>query len=121
MERTEAGVVFSVRYVVHPKIVRLHLAGELDVTTAPELSAQIDALLDAGHRRLLVDLAELAFCDSSGLAAFVRGDDRAGSLGGWLRLTGATGRVARVLAISGLDELFRYDQERHDPAPLADR
>ncbi|WP_422769298.1 STAS domain-containing protein [Plantactinospora sp. WMMC1484] len=114
-------MVFTVRHVVHAELVRLHLGGELDITTAPELSAEIDKLLDAGHRRLLVDLAELSFCDSSGLAAFVRGDDQAGSRGGWLRLTGATGRVERVLRISGLDELLRFDRERHDPATVKDR
>ncbi|WP_460916303.1 STAS domain-containing protein [Plantactinospora veratri] len=38
-------------------------------------------MVDDGHRRLLVDLAELTFCDSSGLAAFVRGDDRAAARG----------------------------------------
>ncbi|MEE6307780.1 STAS domain-containing protein [Plantactinospora veratri] len=114
-------MVFSVRHVVHSKLVRLHLGGELDITTAPTLSAEIDELVDDGHRRLLVDLAELTFCDSSGLAAFVRGDDRAAARGGWLRLTGATGRVERVLRISGLDDLLRYDQEQHDPAALRDR
>ncbi|MGX7673357.1 STAS domain-containing protein [Plantactinospora sp. DSM 117369] len=114
-------MVFSVRHLVHPRLVRLHLAGELDVTTAPRLGAEIDQLVDDGHHRLLADLAELTFCDSSGLAAFVRGDDRAGSRGGWLRLTGATGRVERVLRISGLDDLLRYDREQHDPAALGDR
>ncbi|GAA3761470.1 hypothetical protein GCM10022225_53910 [Plantactinospora mayteni] len=112
---------FSVRHVVHSKLVRLHLVGELDVTAAPKLGAEIDRLVDDGQHRLLVDLAELTFCDSSGLAAFVRGDDRAGAVGGWLRLTGATGRVERVLRISGLDDLLRYDREQHDPAALGDR
>ncbi|MBE1490194.1 STAS domain-containing protein [Plantactinospora soyae] len=116
-------MAFSVSCTQHADFVRLHLNGELDIVTVPDLHAALDRLLEDGQRRLLVDLTELTFCDSSGLAAFVRGDDEAGSRGGWLRLTGATGRVDRVLRISGLAELFRYDQEhdRHDPAPLSDR
>ncbi|MFC6016975.1 STAS domain-containing protein [Plantactinospora solaniradicis] len=116
-------MAFSVNCTQHADVVRIHLAGELDIVTVPEFNAALDRLLDEGQRRLLVDLTELTFCDSSGLAAFVRGDDQAVSRGGWLRLTGATGRVDRVLRISGLAELFRYDREhdQHDPAPLSDR
>ncbi|MEV4463545.1 STAS domain-containing protein [Micromonospora echinofusca] len=94
---------------------RLRLAGELDLSTAPELNAAIDQLVDAGERRLLVDLTELAFCDSTGIAAFVRGDNRVAADGGWLRLTGATGRVDRVLQVTGLAEVLRYDPGRADP------
>lgn len=111
----------SVKYVAPAGFVCLYLGGELDITTVPEFAATIDKLVEDGQRRLLVDLTELSFCDSSGLAAFVRGDDLAGSRGGWLRLTGATGRVDRVLRISGLAELLRYDREQYDPATLGDR
>ncbi|MEU4381460.1 STAS domain-containing protein [Micromonospora echinofusca] len=93
----------------------LRLAGELDLSTAPELNAAIDRLIDAGERRLLVDLAELTFCDSTGIAAFVRGDNRVAADGGWLRLAGATGRVDRVLQVTGLAEVLRYDPGRADP------
>lgn len=114
-------MAFAVSCVRHAGFVRVHLAGELDIVTTPELHAVLDRLLEEGQSRQLVDLADLTFCDSSGLAAFVRGDDRAGAQGGWLRLTGATGRVDRVLRISGLAELlqYEYDYDQHDPAPLA--
>ncbi|WP_431976926.1 STAS domain-containing protein [Micromonospora haikouensis] len=84
----------------------LRLAGELDMSTAPELTAVLDRLTEQGERHLLVDLAELTFCDSTGIAAFVRGDNRATARGGWLRVTGATGRVERVLRLTGLAEVL---------------
>lgn len=87
----------------------LRLAGELDMSTAPELNAAIDGLLADGTRQFLVDLTELTFCDSTGIAAFVRGDNRASVEGGWLRVTGAAGRVARVLQVTGLAEVLTYD------------
>ncbi|MCX4390345.1 STAS domain-containing protein [Micromonospora peucetia] len=93
----------------------LRLAGELDLSTAPELNAVIDRLVDGGERRLLVDLAELTFCDSTGIAAFVRGDNRVAADGGWLRVTGAGGRVDRVLQVTGLAEVLRYESDRADP------
>lgn len=94
----------------------LRLAGELDLSTAPQLNAAIDRLADEGQRELLLDLSELTFCDSTGVAAFVRGDNRASAEGGWLRLTGATGRVARVLQMTGLAEVLRYEADLPDPA-----
>ncbi|MFC0004097.1 STAS domain-containing protein [Micromonospora siamensis] len=94
----------------------LRLVGELDMSTAAELNAAIDQLAADGHRHLVVDLSELTFCDSTGIAAFVRGDNQAAAEGGWLRVTGASGRVQRVLVITGLADVLRYDPDTPDPA-----
>ncbi|MBL6278065.1 STAS domain-containing protein [Micromonospora fiedleri] len=94
---------------------RLRLAGELDMSSAPELNEAIDRLAAAGQRRLLIDLTELTFCDSTGIAVFVRGDNRAAEQGGWLRITGATGRVERVLKVTGLADVLGYGSA--DPGP----
>ncbi|MBX7266670.1 STAS domain-containing protein [Micromonospora sp. Llam7] len=96
--------------------VRLRLAGELDMSGAPQLDAAIDGLATAGERRLLVDLTDLTFCDSTGIAALVRGDSLAAGEGGWLRVTGATGRVERVLKLTGLAEVLGYGFDLVDPA-----
>ncbi|GAB3937575.1 STAS domain-containing protein [Micromonospora vulcania] len=94
----------------------LRLAGELDLSTAGELTAAIDRLWADGEHRVLLDLTDLAFCDSTGMAVFVRGDNRASAKGGWLRVTGATGRVERVLRVTGLAEVLRYEPDTVDPA-----
>ncbi|MGK5740812.1 STAS domain-containing protein [Micromonospora sp. URMC 103] len=107
---------FTVTYAERDGGTCLRLAGELDMSSAPQLDAAIDRLTAAGERHLLVDLTELTFCDSTGLAAFVRGDNRAAADGGWLRVTGARGRVARVLRLTGLDEVLTYEPEPVDPA-----
>jgi anti-sigma B factor antagonist len=92
----------------HGDVVVLRLTGELDMASAPELLERVEDALAAGDTRVLVDLTELSFCDSAGLNAFIRGDRRCTGAGGWLRLTGASGHVARVLAISGLTDLLTY-------------
>ncbi|WP_319460950.1 STAS domain-containing protein [Micromonospora sp. RTP1Z1] len=96
--------------------VCLRLAGELDLSTAPQLNAAIDRLAADGERYLLIDLTALTFCDSTGIAAFVRGDNRASADGGWLRVTGAGGRVERVLRLTGLAEVLDYDADTPNPA-----
>lgn len=103
-------LTFTVTHVQHDGLrADLRLTGELDLATAAALGRAIDERLAAGQTRLLVDLAGLTFCDSSGIAVFVRGDNDCAAAGGWLRLTGAAGRVARVLRMTGLAEVLRYD------------
>ncbi|MFF5181406.1 STAS domain-containing protein [Micromonospora sp. NPDC000316] len=96
--------------------VCLRLAGELDMSTAGELTAAIDRLTAAGERRMLLDLSDLTFCDSTGMAVFVRGDNRVAADGGWLRLVGASGRVDRVLRVTGLADVLQYQPDSIDPA-----
>ncbi|WP_433528702.1 STAS domain-containing protein [Micromonospora sp. CA-263727] len=112
-------MTFTVTYVERDGgPTRLCLVGELDVSSAPQLNAVIDRLAAAGERRLLVDLTDLTFCDSTGIAVFVRGDNRAAAEGGWLRVTGASGRVERVLKVTGLADVLGYAAD--DP-PVTDR
>lgn len=84
----------------------LVLGGELDLATAAEFEANIDHLLAGGHNRILVDVHALAFCDSIGLSAMVRGSKRCRAGGGWLRIVRPHGQVAHVLQISGLVEFL---------------
>ncbi|GIJ76796.1 anti-anti-sigma factor [Micromonospora phaseoli] len=111
-------MTFTVTYADHGGVgpARLRLAGELDMGSAPQLNAVIDRLAEDGERRLLIDLTDLTFCDSTGIAVFVRGDNRAAAEGGWLRVTGATGRVERVLQLTGLAEVLGYGSGGMDPA-----
>ncbi|MGA3524872.1 STAS domain-containing protein [Melissospora conviva] len=97
-------------------VAHLRLAGELDISSTPQLGEAISRLLGDGHHRLLVDLSDLTFCDSTGMSAFVRGDNEAAAAGGWLRLTGASGRVARLLRLSGLADVLGHRQDTHEPS-----
>jgi anti-anti-sigma factor len=92
-------------------ILVLRVAGELDMSSAPDLLHHVDDALEAGDARVLVDLSGLSFCDSAGLNAFIRGDRRCVRAGGWLRLTAARGHVARVLDVSGVGEVLAYRPE----------
>lgn len=55
--------------------VIVEVRGEIDLATAPELMRGVEAGLDAGPvgvRRLVIDLSDVGFLDSSGLNALVR-------------------------------------------------
>jgi anti-sigma B factor antagonist len=85
----------------------LDVAGELDLATAVELCARVDAARGAGQRRLLVDLTQLEFCDSSGLRAlFGAAEEVLASAGRVVLVPPADGAVARLFALIGADELL---------------
>lgn len=105
-DRAGDVVSFSLHAVPDTDVVVLRLAGELDLAGAPALSDHVDHLLDGGRHRILVDLSELEFCDSTGLGALVRGHNRCAADGGWLRLTAPSPQMTRLLALTGLGEVL---------------
>src|SRR3954452_15793629 len=53
--------------------VRLSLAGELDLVTRDDVRDRVQETLDAtSPRHLIIDMAGVTFCDSSGLSALVQ-------------------------------------------------
>jgi anti-sigma B factor antagonist len=83
------------------------LSGELDLACAPDLRERLLDILDRGRpSRLILDLSELAFIDSSGTAVLVNTDRRARLIGCTLALVTLQAPVARVLQVSGLDRYF---------------
>jgi anti-anti-sigma factor len=84
----------------------VHLSGELDMESTPHLTGAVEGQLELGRSRITVDLSSLTFCDSRGLAAILDAAARCQNAGGSLLLSGAAGTVARVLEITGVDELL---------------
>ncbi|WP_405713729.1 STAS domain-containing protein [Streptomyces xanthophaeus] len=85
--------------------VVLELAGELDHDTAQPLRDALDAAVTPGGR-LLVDLTDLGFCDSTGLNVLLHSRLTAQEAGAGLELVGLRGPVARMFRITGADGVF---------------
>ncbi|WP_309238517.1 STAS domain-containing protein [Actinoplanes aureus] len=84
----------------------LHLRGELDADTAPQLQATLSQLLERPVPRIVVDLTALKFCDSVGLSALITSRQVILARGGWLRLAGANPFLAALLDTVGLSTYF---------------
>ena len=82
--------------------VTVRVAGEVDLDTASQLAARLDAC----HGRVVVDLASVAFIDSSGLGTLVRARNRLTSEGGFLFVQEPSESVRRVFELTGLTELL---------------
>ena len=83
----------------------LSAAGELDVNTAPELREQLAQLVNDGAR-IVVDLADVSFVDSTALSVLVSALKRLRQADGDLALASPTPSVRRVFEITGLTRLF---------------
>jgi anti-sigma B factor antagonist len=82
---------------------RVSVVGELDIATVPRLEEQAQTLLGEGAQRLIVDLGELSFIDSSGLSLFIALAKRAAQEQWTLSLTRPPEPVFSVFRITGTD------------------
>jgi anti-sigma B factor antagonist len=75
-------------------------------------SDTVRQLVADGHKRLLLNLADLAYIDSSGLGEMVASLTVAAKQGGSLKLLGPSPRVSALLQITRVDKLFEiFDNE----------
>lgn len=79
----------------------LSVRGELDIATARLLDRRLSTLLGA-HRQVVLDLAELSFIDSTGLAVLVRAAQAAERDGGGFSVRAVSASAQRVLELSGV-------------------
>ena len=84
----------------------IHLLGELDMSTAPQLREELLRLASDGATMVTVDLSELAFVDSTGLSVLITALKRIRQQGGEMALRSPTPATRRVLEITGLTEVF---------------
>jgi anti-sigma B factor antagonist len=84
----------------------VHLLGELDMSTAPQLRDELLRLVSGGATMVTVDLSELAFVDSTGLSVLITGLKRLRQQGGEMALRSPKPGTRRVLEITGLTEVF---------------
>jgi anti-sigma B factor antagonist len=82
------------------------VGGEVDVYSAPGLDDQLTGLIDAGHSRIVVDLSDVEFLDSTGLGVIVKALKRIREHEGSLDLVVSDERIFKVFRITGLDAVI---------------
>jgi anti-anti-sigma factor len=93
------------------------LSGELDLSGAPSLEEEIERLAsDDAVRRVVLDLRELAFMDSSGLRTVALAERRLGGAGRALVLVRGRDAVQRVFAITRMDEHLTFVDDPDEAA-----
>jgi hypothetical protein len=119
-----------------PGVSIMQLQGILDGSTYQDFIAEAEKLYDAGARDLIVDMSELTFLSSAGLAALhriarvYRGEDRSTLEEGWgalrvmgndrdsgfqrhIKLLNPNGKILEVLETVGFTNFFEIYTEIH--------
>jgi anti-anti-sigma factor len=81
--------------------VVVRLAGELDLYNAEEVRAALTQAIESGPRRVVVDMAEVEFVDSTALGVLIEARSKLGREG--LALAAPQLDTRRTRQVSGLD------------------
>lgn len=88
--------------------------GDLDLHTADALGDRLVALIDRGVSSLVVDLSAVAFVDSQGIGALLRGTRRFEPGDGRMRLVVPGREVRRIFEFTSLDRIFPLHGTREE-------
>ena len=85
----------------------VRLVGELDHRVAAAVRSELDALImDARVRRLVFDLGELEFMDSSGIGLIIRRYKLMARRGGSVAVICPDGKIDRIFQMAGLYQII---------------
>jgi anti-sigma B factor antagonist len=95
-------------------VIVLDLKGKITLGQGDELlKDKVNSLVNQGHRKILLNLADVPYVDSAGLGEIVRTYTTVSRQGGSLKLLNLTKRITDLLAITKLLTVFEtFDAER---------
>ena len=94
-------------------VVVLDLKGTVTLGAGDELlKDKVNSLVNQGHRKIVLNLADVPYVDSAGLGEIVRTYTTVSKNGGSLKLLNLTKRITDLLAITKLLTVFEtFDVE----------
>ena len=95
-------------------VVVLDLKGKITLGEGDELlKDKVNSLVNQGHRKIVLNLAEVPYIDSAGLGEIVRTYTTVSRQGGSLKLLNLTKRITDLLSITKLLTVFEtFDSEK---------
>ncbi|WP_459754554.1 STAS domain-containing protein [Streptomyces sennicomposti] len=105
MTDTQPSLSISQQTVVDGGII-LCVAGDLDHHTGPLLEQALSAIPLRPGTGLILEVADLEYCDSTGLTLMIKASHRARAADCSFSLAGPREDLMRVLALTGLDAFF---------------
>jgi anti-sigma B factor antagonist len=97
------------------------VTGEIDLFTAPELKAVLSEAVEAGRSRIVVDLTETSFLDSTALGVLIGAVKRLRSRHGVLTIVNTDPNIAKTFEITGLDQIFTIRGTRDEAVQALDQ
>lgn len=105
-------VIDSILAVSQPEPTIITLEGEIDLHESPNVREMLRPLIDRKVSRIYMDMSEVGYIDSSGLAVLIDAMQRIANYGGKFGLIALRPAVRTVLEIARLDQVFRVYPDR---------
>jgi anti-sigma B factor antagonist len=98
----------------HEGVTIIALSGDIDMYTSPEVRRQLLRLIAQKVHVIMVDLTNVTYIDSSGIATFVEGLQGMMSYSGRLKFFGIPTKVMEIFNFSKLDKVFAMYKSMED-------
>ena len=98
--------MLSVNVVKSDNCAIVQIDGEVDLYSSPDLRKQLLELTGRQEKIIIVDLVNVKYMDSSGVATLVEALQQVGKYGGKLKLVNLRDAVKDVFELSRLDKVF---------------
>lgn len=98
-----------------PGIAVLVVGGEVDYEVSPQLKARLMRAIKAGTRRLVLDLTDVSFIDSTAIGVIAGAVERLDDMGGGsVAVVSTHEKVMQIFEITGLDNVLTVHSTRED-------
>ena len=91
----------------------LTLKGEFDLSSAPAVRTALDSAVDGGTRRIVIDMLDCNFVDSTGLGVLLHTAKRIEAVGG-MALVCVDEQIRRLLGLTMIDRTIPVFATRED-------
>jgi anti-sigma B factor antagonist len=99
---------FRTELVPHRQTIMVSAWGEIDLDTAGRLDQQLREVLDSGFKRVVLDLRNVSFLDSTGLRTVIRVHSASRDAGVEFALVSGPAPVQRLFSLTGTDDTLRF-------------
>jgi anti-sigma B factor antagonist len=99
----------------------LRARGELDLYAAPELKRRLASALDAGKTRIVVDLTDASFMDSTALGVLLGALKRLRVRDGALAVASEQPTILRILEVTGMNQVLDLHKTADDALAAVER
>ena len=98
-------------YKIDDDVLEIKLIGEIDHHSAVSVRSDIDGLIfESRPKKVVLDLSEISFMDSSGLGLIMGRYTLIKDLGGTLSLRAPTVAVMKILSLAGMERMIKIDK-----------
>jgi anti-sigma B factor antagonist len=119
MHNLDGAARLAINADPQPGGVRVRPRGEIDLATVDGIRRYIDQWVTAGCKRVVLDLRDVTFIDSTGLHLILETDAAARAAEWELRLIEGSARVQQVFELAGVRDALPFLEA--PPPPTATR